>query len=135
MIRRPPRSTRTDTLFPYTTLFRSAFRPSLSVRRPRYILIQGAMIMTGNIYALSLPLIVALTVAAVAGTPSAAKVERIATDKVMVSWTDKDAVADYIAERPDTSLAPAPTVSPQAHERTMDGCGQRELVSIKRGDV
>src|SRR3546814_4230212 len=32
MIRRPPRSTRTDTLFPYTTLFRSRrlapFRPS-----------------------------------------------------------------------------------------------------------
>src|SRR3546814_16205364 len=26
MIRRPPRSTRTDTLFPYTTLFRSAPR-------------------------------------------------------------------------------------------------------------
>src|SRR3546814_7959863 len=27
MIRRPPRSTRTDTLFPYTTLFRSRFNP------------------------------------------------------------------------------------------------------------
>src|SRR3546814_2065586 len=27
MIRRPPRSTRTDTLFPYTTLFRSAYGP------------------------------------------------------------------------------------------------------------
>src|SRR3546814_19492611 len=27
MIRRPPRSTRTDTLFPYTTLFRSVQRP------------------------------------------------------------------------------------------------------------
>src|SRR3546814_3437369 len=26
MIRRPPRSTRTDTLFPYTTLFRSMFQ-------------------------------------------------------------------------------------------------------------
>src|SRR3546814_9437256 len=26
MIRRPPRSTRPDTLFPYTTLFRSVFR-------------------------------------------------------------------------------------------------------------
>src|SRR3546814_11068615 len=26
MIRRPPRSTRTDTLFPYTTLFRSDFQ-------------------------------------------------------------------------------------------------------------
>src|SRR3546814_14549800 len=27
MIRRPPRSTRTDTLFPYTTLFRSSIDP------------------------------------------------------------------------------------------------------------
>src|SRR3546814_10811197 len=31
MIRRPPRSTRTDTLFPYTTLFRSA----VDDRRPQ----------------------------------------------------------------------------------------------------
>src|SRR3546814_13456413 len=29
MIRRPPRSTRTDTLFPYTTLFRSAGEATL----------------------------------------------------------------------------------------------------------
>src|SRR3546814_11720763 len=29
MIRRPPRSTRTDTLFPYTTLFRSVARGRL----------------------------------------------------------------------------------------------------------
>src|SRR3546814_7720971 len=28
MIRRPPRSTRTDTLFPYTTLFRSVAKPA-----------------------------------------------------------------------------------------------------------
>src|SRR3546814_17776786 len=28
MIRRPPRSTRTDTLFPYTTLFRSFIDPT-----------------------------------------------------------------------------------------------------------
>src|SRR3546814_11568810 len=34
MIRRPPRSTRTDTLFPYTTLFRSWLRPAgWSVKR------------------------------------------------------------------------------------------------------
>src|SRR3546814_11926168 len=31
MIRRPPRSTRTDTLFPYTTLFRS-HRPKFPIR-------------------------------------------------------------------------------------------------------
>src|SRR3546814_720203 len=31
MIRRPPRSTRTDTLFPYTTLFRSGDRAAVDV--------------------------------------------------------------------------------------------------------
>src|SRR3546814_4802670 len=33
MIRRPPRSTRTDTLFPYTTLFRSPLRLRRQRRR------------------------------------------------------------------------------------------------------
>src|SRR3546814_18021152 len=33
MIRRPPRSTRTDTLFPYTTLFRSDGMAAPSLRR------------------------------------------------------------------------------------------------------
>src|SRR3546814_11835772 len=35
MIRRPPRSTRTDTLFPYTTLFRSPARAKASRRAAR----------------------------------------------------------------------------------------------------
>src|SRR3546814_10309244 len=33
MIRRPPRSTRTDTLFPYTTLFRSPSKSRATNRR------------------------------------------------------------------------------------------------------
>src|SRR3546814_15274793 len=33
MIRRPPRSTRTDTLFPYTTLFRSDFQVKIQGHR------------------------------------------------------------------------------------------------------
>src|SRR3546814_8669809 len=33
MLRRPPRSTRTDTLFPYTTLFRSLHRHAISAGR------------------------------------------------------------------------------------------------------
>src|SRR3546814_275169 len=33
MIRRPPRSTRTDTLFPYTTLFRSVDRVDIKAER------------------------------------------------------------------------------------------------------
>src|SRR3546814_14034751 len=37
MIRRPPRSTRTDTLFPYTTLFRSADYPSLEQAAAAYL--------------------------------------------------------------------------------------------------
>src|SRR3546814_4864720 len=35
MLRRPPRSTRTDTLFPYTTLFRSSDIPASSAHRHR----------------------------------------------------------------------------------------------------
>src|SRR3546814_7910464 len=38
MIRRPPRSTRTDTLFPYTTLFRSAISVSVSPRRTAWMM-------------------------------------------------------------------------------------------------
>src|SRR3546814_13483833 len=46
MIRRPPRSTRTDTLFPYTTLFRSR-TPAISARpeletRPRRMIAEPA---------------------------------------------------------------------------------------------
>src|SRR3546814_12224885 len=37
MIRRPPRSTRTDTLFPYTTLFRSWPLRLRRIRRPRSV--------------------------------------------------------------------------------------------------
>src|SRR3546814_1133385 len=38
MIRRPPRSTRTDTLFPYTTLFRSVKVLEVDVARKRIAL-------------------------------------------------------------------------------------------------
>src|SRR3546814_14228171 len=37
MIRRPPRSTRTDTLFPYTTLFRSVYGPDVVQNNPAYL--------------------------------------------------------------------------------------------------
>src|SRR3546814_16327394 len=36
MILRPPRSTRTDTLFPYTTLFRSTWFPGIPVEDASY---------------------------------------------------------------------------------------------------
>src|SRR3546814_8484957 len=57
MIRRPPRSTRTDTLFPYTTLFRSIddggiFQPRAEVEqdaeRPEILQILGHQIFDGR---------------------------------------------------------------------------------------
>src|SRR3546814_2641602 len=46
MIRRPPRSTRTDTLFPYTTLFRSAVVDDQ--QRQRFIDAVGAPVHHGG---------------------------------------------------------------------------------------
>src|SRR3546814_7929038 len=39
MTRRPPRSTRTDTLFPYTTLFRSRDKRAATCSRPAFSVI------------------------------------------------------------------------------------------------
>src|SRR3546814_8878236 len=46
MIRRPPRSTRTDTLFPYTTLFRS--RPATHDGIPRLFVAQHLVPQRGS---------------------------------------------------------------------------------------
>src|SRR3546814_11054652 len=45
MIRRPPRSTRTDTLFPYTTLFRSVVESLMASQA------QSLVVVTGHDYA------------------------------------------------------------------------------------
>src|SRR3546814_6772157 len=54
MTRRPPRSTRTDTLFPYTTLVRSALEPAvvqgLWVAAPLFALIAFGVFNTIGIY-------------------------------------------------------------------------------------
>src|SRR3546814_19963580 len=49
MIRRPPRSTRTDTLFPYTTLFRSSGRGGRAIMRSQSPLPSpyGSMLLVG----------------------------------------------------------------------------------------
>src|SRR3546814_20563540 len=47
MIRRPPRSTRTDTLFPYTTLFRSHGTRGISTP-PQPLLFRKAMVSGQN---------------------------------------------------------------------------------------
>src|SRR3546814_20784448 len=49
MIRRPPSSTRTDTLFPYTTLFRSAAAGGEGVERPALGMHHQARLVLGRI--------------------------------------------------------------------------------------
>src|SRR3546814_7443267 len=51
MRRRPPRSTRTDTLFPYTTLFRSLLRDAATLTRPSFVEIDLADLLGGQRYA------------------------------------------------------------------------------------
>src|SRR3546814_12415298 len=49
MIRRPPRSTSTDTLFPYTTLFRSQFEvPIPALDQPGYMLWDASLVWTAD---------------------------------------------------------------------------------------
>src|SRR3546814_4365973 len=62
MIRRPPRSTRTDTLFPYTTLFRSE-------ARDRWIVI--ALLLAGAL-AVAIHVLRAMSVAHVLALPGTA---------------------------------------------------------------
>src|SRR3546814_19245397 len=67
MIRRPPRSTRTDTLFPYTTLFRSPAAQSAAAEAPQSeSLGAGEIIVTASKRAESINK-VGLTIAAVSG--------------------------------------------------------------------
>src|SRR3546814_16418394 len=48
MIRRPPRSTRTDTLFPYTTLFRSgSWYSRVLLREPRRLRLRALLALLG----------------------------------------------------------------------------------------
>src|SRR3546814_11582089 len=56
MIRRPPRSTRTDTLFPYTTLFRS-WGQQLLVEGPRHPVVEAGLDARGLVGADQQPLL------------------------------------------------------------------------------
>src|SRR3546814_4990056 len=49
MLRRPPRSTRTDTLFPYTTLFRSIFARPIRDERLWTCAADRATVMQGRV--------------------------------------------------------------------------------------
>src|SRR3546814_6320964 len=49
MIRRPPRSTRTDTLFPYTTLFRSWAEPGMHITSLKRLELDPAVVTRADV--------------------------------------------------------------------------------------
>src|SRR3546814_692730 len=49
MIRRPPRSTRTDTLFPYTTLFRSIINLDITLEKNGFIADSSKTYLIGDV--------------------------------------------------------------------------------------
>src|SRR3546814_16671527 len=55
MRRRPPRSTRTDTLFPYTTLFRSHRVEHAQFRRSQRLFLDGASVFEQRVIAEIVP--------------------------------------------------------------------------------
>src|SRR3546814_16776953 len=76
MIRRPPRSTRTDTLFPYTTLFRSG--PPLRQSRRREV----------KVLDIQLP--------PVTNVPSTLRVTYRDGSVLDLPYIDKDSAEDYL---------------------------------------
>src|SRR3546814_6371678 len=108
MIRRPPRSTRTDTLFPYTTLFRSApqARPSFPPTGSDTSIHSAISFNRFQMrkYAMSLRFIGASLLALAIATPA------LAQDKA----TEGPSVLDELVPEgsPDAAVPPAPTGDP-----------------------
>src|SRR3546814_18980916 len=76
MIRRPPRSTRTDTLFPYTTLFRSALALAAPVERADAQAFQGTDMPAGGSYERI--------------TDTNTETIQLFSDSVVINWTPND---------------------------------------------
>src|SRR3546814_12634726 len=92
MIRRPPRSTRTDTLFPYTTLFRSLAGDALVEHEIMVISAAGD------------DLRIAAVADAVADDPPAGEVEHAARDRLQLARRDQRIVHRRVTLRRDGQL-------------------------------
>src|SRR3546814_14538354 len=94
MIRLPPRSTRTDTLFPYTTLFRSAMkleslRVELRPRSPWEAVELGSALVRRNAAAIWFPWLLLVGPVFVAVNLAALAVDRIWIAWLAMWWLDR----------------------------------------------
>ncbi|HKP77987.1 MAG TPA: tyrosine-protein phosphatase [Phenylobacterium sp.] len=67
--------------------------------------------MTHKLIALALPFALALLAGEAAGAVTAEKAERVAPDRVLVTWSDNDPVDVFVTDRPDAGVADAKLVS------------------------
>src|SRR3546814_7773915 len=101
MIRRPPRSTRTDTLFPYTTLFRSAWLADADIAAAVLRVVADAHDVAARQPQAARPLNLEEEEFGGIGGPSdfeSASFERAALDRRAVVIADKLAVLDAAAD-------------------------------------
>src|SRR3546814_6936850 len=116
MIRRPPRSTRTDTLLPYTTLFRSVFIHLLERRL-------GSSLLLGHGDTMTRYLLLALL--AISSTASAVVIRSDVDDvRYQVPASAFPALADMPGEGHGVLIAPQWLVT-AAHAAPMQGMEAR----------
>src|SRR3546814_13827504 len=118
MILRPPRSTRTDTLFPYTTLCRSrrtAAQESARHLRRCHLLVAGARLMARMLRRTALPVLLA-TATALAGCATVKRPE-ISDDSSVPPLPAPP--APIVEERPQPQPHPPPSthVTPSCRDR------------------
>src|SRR3546814_20176664 len=106
MRRRPPRSTRTDPLFPYTTLFRSLGQPELEADLADLVLEQGAQGLDQlelQVVGQPTDVVVALAVgrAGAATRLDDVRVERALDEELDLLARGSGGIADAASRRPD----------------------------------
>src|SRR3546814_16923083 len=127
MIRRPPRSTRTDTLFPYTTLFRSqalsAAQATLTQPRDAHSL-HAYFLRAGDI---EHPIVYEVDRTRDGGTFSVRRVTAIQHGKVLffcaASFQEREQGAEHQLPMPEVprpeDIEPAPAIPPEDRQRVV----------------
>src|SRR3546814_14111283 len=124
MIRRPPRSTRTDTLFPYTTLFRSpSFAPDVVERaKARFGAVHGLVNSAG------------ITRPAMADKMTLEQWRQVLDVHLTGSFLFLQAVGrEMIARATASAAGPGSIVNTSSDAGAQGAIGQRNYITVTRG--
>src|SRR3546814_3500904 len=119
MIRRPPRSTRTDTLFPYATLFRSGRAARALLEEARHRILKGLGAWSGARLVFTSGATEALALA----------LSRTRADHVLVGATEHDAVLRAAPDAPRIAVDRSGLADLEALRRELGGSRSEEHTS------